>query len=173
MQWKKLRRSLFVVLVVVSVVAGAIGVSLGVWYAATEFGVGARQFPGITVPAFLIALYYLSKVGRRLLFPSDGVLDRMVPLPEPTTRQRFWRIGQEIKGWVDSAVVGLLAIGGAIAVGALAHRLGFGTWTIVAVVVLVWGSGIFAAVWFNAWTSRRLARYQPPSETETLVKTFD
>jgi hypothetical protein len=169
----KLPRSLAVALVWFSILAGSVCVCLGVWYGGALLELSTRLRSHLMVPAFFFGFYLFAKIGGRILFPAAVALDRAVPMPEQTKRQRLWRVGQEIKAWVDGMTVGLLAIGGATVVGMLVHRLGFGTWATVAIIVPVWLLGIIVAVRMNAWTTRKLERYQPPSETETLLKTFD
>jgi len=170
MSWKKFSRTLVVMLVMSGVLAGSAATALGVLYGALWFG-----FPGgrFVFPAFLIALALLAKVGGRILWPSTGISDRAVPLPEPTPRQRLWRMLAGAGEWTESIIVTLSAIGCAFAVGTAAYHFGLGKWTIVALAIPAWFAGIVLAVKANVWVRRKVGRFQPPSEAETLLKTFD
>jgi hypothetical protein len=160
------------VLVMLGVLLGSGLVAVGALYGARWLGAPTGRY-SFVFGIFLVAFVLLTRVGGRILWPSAGELDRTVPMPKPTRHQRLWRIGHEIKSWVDPAIVALLAIGGAAAAGVLAHDLGFSSWAVAAVVVAVWITGIVAAECLNAWIGSKLERYRPPSEADALLKTFD
>jgi len=168
MFWKGLWRSLSIFSVSAGVLLGAAAVAFGVVYGSDLVGIPWLSHFGTLV--FFIAVVPLGRVGSRILWPHEETDKRLFPL---TRHQRVWGIGWELKSWADSFLLSLLAIGGGIAAGVGAHRLGMGPWVIGAVVVLVWGAGVVTVSWLNAWTSRKLERYRPESEADTLLKTFD